>query len=92
MTVIRAFFPKIRALFSKFRKRAGETSPLSPLVTRMSEVLFPEDLSTFFESFRTRKVCSLFSENVSFLSMFLNFCQNSGLCSYKIVSIKKSVN
>ena len=32
MTIMRTFFPKIRALFSKFRKRAGETSP-PPLVT-----------------------------------------------------------
>ena len=28
MTTIRAFFLEIRALFSTFRKRAGETSPL----------------------------------------------------------------
>ena len=30
MTTIRALFPKTRALFSKFRKRAEVTSPLSP--------------------------------------------------------------
>ena len=36
MTTIRAFFLEIRALFSNFRKRAGETSPLPPpLVTRL---------------------------------------------------------
>ena len=34
-TTIRAFFLQIRALFSNFQKRAGETSPLSPLVTRL---------------------------------------------------------
>ena len=28
MNLVRTFFPKIRALFFKFRKRAGETSPL----------------------------------------------------------------
>ena len=28
MTAIRAFFPKIRTLFSNFEQRAGETSPL----------------------------------------------------------------
>ena len=34
MTTIRAFFLQIRALFSGFRKRVGETStPLPPLVT-----------------------------------------------------------
>ena len=30
MTTIKAFFPQIRALFSNFRKRAGETSPPPP--------------------------------------------------------------
>ena len=30
MNLIRAFFPKIKALFFKFWKRAGETSPPSP--------------------------------------------------------------
>ena len=30
MTTIRAFFPKNRALFSNFSKRAGKTSPPSP--------------------------------------------------------------
>ena len=35
MTTIRAFFLQIRALFSNFRERAVETSPLSPLVTRL---------------------------------------------------------
>ena len=28
MNLVRTFFPKIRALFFKFRKRAGEISPL----------------------------------------------------------------
>ena len=36
MTTFRAFFLQIRALFSNFRKRAGETSPPSPpLVKRL---------------------------------------------------------
>ena len=36
MNLIRAFLPKIRALFFKFWKRAGETSsPQPPLVTRL---------------------------------------------------------
>ena len=30
MTTIRAFFLQIRALFSNFRKKAGETSPPAP--------------------------------------------------------------
>ena len=37
MTTIREFFPQIRALFSNFWKRTGETSPLPPLVTRLIE-------------------------------------------------------
>ena len=36
MTTIREFFPQIRALFSNFWKRTGETSPLPPLVTRLN--------------------------------------------------------
>ena len=32
MTTIRAFFLQIRALFSNFQKRAGETSPPCPLL------------------------------------------------------------
>ena len=36
MTKIRAFFIQIRVLFSNFRKRTGETSPLHPLVTRVN--------------------------------------------------------
>ena len=40
MATIRAFFPQIRALFSNFRIRAGETSPpSSPLVTRLYYLL-----------------------------------------------------
>ena len=35
MDTIRAFFSKIRTLFSNFWKRAGETSTLPPLVTRL---------------------------------------------------------
>ena len=35
-TTIRAFFPKTKALFSYFWKRAGETPPSPPLVTRLS--------------------------------------------------------
>ena len=35
MTKIRTFFPQIRALFSNFRKRTGEISPLPPPVTRL---------------------------------------------------------
>ena len=30
MTAVRTVFPKIRAIFSNFRKSAGETSPPSP--------------------------------------------------------------
>ena len=40
MTTIRAFFLQVRALFSNFRKRARETSPPSPLVTRLGPLLF----------------------------------------------------
>ena len=35
MTTIRAFFLQIRALFSSFQKKVGETSPHPPLVTRL---------------------------------------------------------
>ena len=39
MNLVRTFFPKIRAFFFKFWKRAGETSPhSSPLVTRLGKV------------------------------------------------------
>ena len=50
MTTIRAFFLQIRALFSNFQKRAGETSPLPPLVTRLypsiKEQLLKESLDS----------------------------------------------
>ena len=49
MTTIRAFFLHIRALFSNFRKRARETSPLPPLVTRL---LRPDFKSTFLKNAR----------------------------------------
>ena len=35
MNLIRAFLPKIRTLFFKFWRRAGEISPHRPLVTRL---------------------------------------------------------
>ena len=46
MTIIRAFLSKIRARFSSFWKRAGETCPLPPLVTRLTiEAWYSLDLS-----------------------------------------------
>ena len=46
MTTIRAFLSKIRARFSSFWKRAGETCPLPPLVTRLTiEAWYSLDLS-----------------------------------------------
>ena len=36
MNLVRTFSPKFRALFFKSSKRAGETSPLLPLVTHLS--------------------------------------------------------
>ena len=42
MTAIRAFFPKIRTLFSNFEKRAGETSPLpSSYASTLSYLIEP---------------------------------------------------
>ena len=39
MTTINVFFPQIRALFSHFWKRAGDTCPpLPPLVTRLVSI------------------------------------------------------
>ena len=38
MTTIRAIFLQIWAFFSNFQKRAGETSPLPPLVTPLGSI------------------------------------------------------
>ena len=47
MTTIRSFFPQIRALFSNFWKRAGETSSYSlPLVTRLHKTYGHHTLQT----------------------------------------------
>ena len=40
MKLVRAFFAKIRALFFKFRKRAGRPLPLTHLVTRLTYLTF----------------------------------------------------
>ena len=51
MTAIKAFFPKIRALFSNFRKRAGKiSSPLLPLVRRLSKKVFSCEFCKHFKS------------------------------------------
>ena len=50
MNLIRAFLPKIKTLFFKFWKRAGETSPPSPLVTRLARnIEFTESSTNLYQ-------------------------------------------
>ena len=58
MTTIRAFFLQIRALFSNFQNRAGETS--SPPLTSSYA---PVNLMTVFTDLRTSKEIKKFQSN-----------------------------
>ena len=67
MTTIRAFFLQIRALFSNFQKREGETSPLppssyAPCPTRSSrpEVFCKKGVLRNFAKFTGKHLCHIF--------------------------------
>ena len=57
MTTIRAFFPQIRALFSNFRKRAGETFPPSPSSQAPVIRILSELHKYSNETFQKTKLC-----------------------------------
>ena len=87
MTVIRAFFPKIRALFSNFRKRAGEIFLLHPpLVTRLTLIR----LICLFLRFEERKrlVNTFAMSNFNYCFLIQNFSSSQSL--NKIENLQKT--
>ena len=90
MTAIRAFFPKIRTIFSSLQKRELETSPTPPQVTRLAKpynVVWTavEHQRKSFLSIFTRKILS--EDKIKTILWFLlknliafSFCNNFSSC------------
>ena len=90
MTAIRAFFPKIRTIFSSLQKRVLETSPTPPQVTLLAKpynVVWTavEHQRKSFLSIFTRKILS--EDKIKTILWFLlknliafSFCNNFSSC------------